>query len=146
GLDRRQLGLVLGRSELRDRDGGQDADDHDHDQQLDEGETLAILDQHVAVLLKRCGKFRVRAASHTPLGWLVSPPSGMTEGNWSAKAPSWWLNYCRITISRIGTRAEPDRAMPAPPGRLQRGIPATPPGDPPVRLIPHLGRRCDAAC
>src|SRR5207244_3181663 len=42
GLDRCELGLVLGRRELRDRDGGQDADDHDHDEQLDEGEAFAV--------------------------------------------------------------------------------------------------------
>src|ERR1041385_7096373 len=34
--------LLLGVAELRDRDRGQDADDHDDDQQLDEGKALAI--------------------------------------------------------------------------------------------------------
>src|ERR1051326_1698936 len=41
-LDRGQLGLVLGGRELRNRDGRQDADDHNHDQQLDEGKALTV--------------------------------------------------------------------------------------------------------
>src|SRR5690348_13305582 len=34
--------LRLGVRELRDRDGGQNADDHHHDQELDQRETLAV--------------------------------------------------------------------------------------------------------
>src|SRR6185437_12586591 len=41
-LHRGDVRLRLGVGELRDRDGGQDTDDHHHDQQLNERETLAI--------------------------------------------------------------------------------------------------------
>src|ERR1051325_966381 len=45
GLHRGDVGLPLRIGELRDRDGGQDADDHHHDQQLNERKSLAV---HVA--------------------------------------------------------------------------------------------------
>src|SRR5204863_7722993 len=41
GLHRGEVSLPLRIGELRDRDGGQDADDHHHDQQLNERKTLA---------------------------------------------------------------------------------------------------------
>src|SRR4029077_13286907 len=49
GLHRSDVGLPLRISELRDRDGGQDADDHHHDQQLDERKTLAVHLTHTPV-------------------------------------------------------------------------------------------------
>src|SRR5215218_5150352 len=42
GLHAGNLRLVLRVGELRDRDGGKNADDHDHDQQLDQGKALAV--------------------------------------------------------------------------------------------------------
>src|SRR2546430_14966163 len=42
GLHRGDVRLPLRIGELRDRDGGQDADDHHHDQQLDERKSLAV--------------------------------------------------------------------------------------------------------
>src|SRR2546427_3110007 len=42
GLHRSEIRLLLGVRELRDRDGGKNADDHHHDQQLNERETLAV--------------------------------------------------------------------------------------------------------
>src|SRR2546421_1216667 len=44
GLHGGQVGLALRIRELRDRDGGQDADNHHHDQQLNERKTLAVHD------------------------------------------------------------------------------------------------------
>src|SRR5205823_12182515 len=41
-LHRGDVGLPLLIGELRDRDGGQDADNHHHDQQLNERKTLAV--------------------------------------------------------------------------------------------------------
>src|SRR5690349_10408578 len=41
-LHGRRIRLLLGVGELRDRDRGENADDHDDDQQLDECETLAV--------------------------------------------------------------------------------------------------------
>src|SRR5690606_4028554 len=48
-LHRGHVGLLARLAELRDRDGGQDADDHDHDQQLDEREALPVL-KHASLL------------------------------------------------------------------------------------------------
>src|SRR2546421_971445 len=42
GLHRSDVSLPLPVGELRDRDGGQDADDYHHDQQLNERKTLAV--------------------------------------------------------------------------------------------------------
>src|SRR2546423_10841915 len=42
GLHRSDVSLPLRVGELRDRDGGQDADDYHHDQQLNERKTLAV--------------------------------------------------------------------------------------------------------
>src|SRR2546422_7239146 len=42
GLQRSDVRLLLGVRELRDRDGGKNADDHHHDQKLNERETLAV--------------------------------------------------------------------------------------------------------
>src|SRR3989442_9246460 len=42
GLHRSEIRLLLGVRELRDRDGGKNADDHHYDQKLNERETLAV--------------------------------------------------------------------------------------------------------
>src|SRR5439155_17843249 len=42
GLHRGDVRLLLGVRELRNRDRGQNTDDHDHDQQLNQRETLAV--------------------------------------------------------------------------------------------------------
>src|SRR3989441_385643 len=53
-LHRRDVSFALGVGELRDRDRGQNADNHDHDQQLNECETLAVHDcSPYGMLLRR---------------------------------------------------------------------------------------------
>src|SRR5690606_5759811 len=44
-----EVGLLTSLAELRNRDSGQNADDHDNDQQLDECETVALL-EHTLLL------------------------------------------------------------------------------------------------
>src|SRR5690606_224000 len=46
--------LLTRRTELRNRDGGQDADDHDHDEQLDQREALSALVEHLCSPLNEC--------------------------------------------------------------------------------------------
>src|SRR2546430_7389961 len=48
GFHRSDVRLLLGVRELRDRDGGKNADDHHHDQKLNERETLAVHLGHLA--------------------------------------------------------------------------------------------------
>src|SRR5256885_6797684 len=54
-LHRGEVRLFLRVGELGDRDGGQNADDHHHDQQFDERKTLAV---HLTVLPLECNNGR----------------------------------------------------------------------------------------
>src|SRR6266704_4627318 len=66
-LHRGDVRLLLRVGELRDRDGGQNADDHHHDQQLNEREALAV---HLFPLLvldeATCFKPPPDVATHMP--------------------------------------------------------------------------------
>src|SRR5712692_6833064 len=53
GLHRSDIRLLLGVRELRDRDGGKNADDHHHDQQLNERETLAVHLRNLPIEIKK---------------------------------------------------------------------------------------------
>src|SRR5207249_4738632 len=66
-LHRGEVRLFLRVGKLRDRDRGQNADDHDHDQQLNERKTLAVhLDIPLWECLLRCMTPKVGKAKPMP--------------------------------------------------------------------------------
>src|SRR5215207_4119595 len=105
-LHRRDVRLRLGVGELRDRDRGQDADDHDNDQKLDQGEA-ATGRAHRGTLECKWTPRGGRWLGGRYFGGGTSSPPPISSDGASSIRPAWdrRASPYRVTASGVGGEA-----------------------------------------